>query len=129
LNTIKEIKTMPSFPNPFQGNVDRKINKLELKQAIRIDIASELEAIFLYESHAAATDDILVKTVLQDIANEEKAHIGELMMLMRHLEPEMGEFLEDGGAEVEEAMRELGICEADPSDFTVGSTKKDKKRH
>ena len=118
---------MPNFPNPFQGNVDRKINKQELIQAIRIDITGELEAIFLYEAHVAATDDPLVKKVLQDIANEEKEHVGELLMLMRHLQPETDTFLEDGSNEVKEMMAELGINEANPSDFTVGSTKKDKK--
>ena len=111
---------MPSFPNPFQGNVDRKINKMELMQALRIDIASELEAIFLYESHAAATDDILVKNVLLEIAEEEKQHIGELMMLMRHLEPDMDKYLEKGGNEVKEMMEELGIKEANPSDYMKG---------
>ena len=37
---------MPSFPNPFAGNVDRKMTNTELMQALRIDIAGELEAIF-----------------------------------------------------------------------------------
>ena len=34
---------MPDFPNPFSGNVDRKVNKEELVQALRVDIAGELE--------------------------------------------------------------------------------------
>ena len=42
---------MPSFPNPFAGNVDRKMTNTELMQALRIDIAGELEAIFLYDAH------------------------------------------------------------------------------
>ena len=42
---------MPNFANPFQGNVNRKITNAELMQAIRLDIAGELEAIYLYESH------------------------------------------------------------------------------
>ena len=29
---------MPDFPNPFSGNVDRKVNKKELVQALRVDI-------------------------------------------------------------------------------------------
>jgi uncharacterized protein len=37
---------MPAFANPFQVNVDRKMTKQELLQAIRFDIANELEAIF-----------------------------------------------------------------------------------
>ena len=100
---------MPSFPNPFQGNTNKKMGKAELMQALRIDIASELEAIFLYAAHAEATDDPLVKKVLQDIADEEKQHIGELMSLMHYLEPEMAEFLMNGQSEVREMMEELKI--------------------
>jgi rubrerythrin len=36
---------MPNFANPFQGNVDRKLSNAELMQALRLDIAGELEAI------------------------------------------------------------------------------------
>ena len=31
---------MPSFPNPFAGNVDRKMTNAELMQALRIDIGA-----------------------------------------------------------------------------------------
>lgn len=82
---------MPSFANPFQGNVDRKMSNAELMQALRLDIAGELEAIFLYDAHYHATDDPLAKAVLADIRDEEKAHIGELMTLMRHLDPKEAE--------------------------------------
>lgn len=118
---------MPAFPNPFSGNVDRKITKAELIQAIRIDIASELEAIYLYEAHALATDDQLVKKVLRDIRDEEKAHVGELTALMRYLDPEMTAHLLSGENEVKEMMEELGIKEpelagpAEASGPTVGS--------
>ena len=37
---------MPSFANPFNANVQRKVSKEELIQAIRLDIAGELEAIY-----------------------------------------------------------------------------------
>ena len=40
---------MPNFANPFQGNVNRKLTKEELIQAVRLDIAGELEAIYLYD--------------------------------------------------------------------------------
>ena len=38
---------MPRFANPFAGNVDRKMTNAELMQALRLDIAGELEAIYL----------------------------------------------------------------------------------
>ena len=102
---------MPSFANPFQGNVDRKMSNAELMQALRLDIAGELEAIFLYDAHYHATDDPLAKAVLADIRDEEKAHIGELMTLMRHLDPKEAELFLDGENEVREKMEELGITE------------------
>ena len=45
---------MPNFANPFQGNVNRKLTKEELIQAVRLDIAGELEAIYLYDAHVQA---------------------------------------------------------------------------
>lgn len=115
---------MPSFPNPFQGNVDREISKEELIQALRIDVAGELEAIFLYDAHVMATTDPLVKKVLSDIRDEEKQHVGELMALLRYLEPEIDTLLADGENEVKEMMEELGIKEPKlKKASTVGSLK------
>lgn len=100
---------MPSFGNPFQGNVNRKISKEELIQAIRLDIAGELEAIYIYDAHVQATDDEVVKKVLGDIRDEEKAHVGELMTLLRHLDPKEAEFFASGEEEVREMLSELGL--------------------
>ena len=69
---------MPSFANPFQGNVDRKMTQEELVQAVRLNIAGELEAIYVYDAHVLATDNELAKKVIGDIRDEEKAHVGEL---------------------------------------------------
>jgi rubrerythrin len=100
---------MPAFGNPFQANVDRKMNKEELIQAIRLDIAGELEAIFLYDAHVQATDIEIAKKVIADIRDEEKAHIGELMTLLRTLDPKEAELFASGEAEVMEMLSELGI--------------------
>lgn len=101
---------MPSFANPFAGNVERKMTNAELMQALRLDIAGELEAIYLYESHYLATDDPAAKAVLADIRDEEKAHMGELITLMRHLDPQETEFFLEGEGEVQEQLAELGIA-------------------
>ncbi len=100
---------MPAFANPFQGNVERKLTKEELIQAIRLDIAGELEAIYVYDSHVLATDDPVAKKVIADIRDEEKAHIGELMTLLRHLDPKEAELFASGEEEVKEMLEELGI--------------------
>jgi len=100
---------MAEFANPFQGNCDRKLSKEELIQALRIDIASELEAMYLYDAHAMATDDPLVKKVLQDIRDEEKEHAGELLALMRYLDPSVADLLFEGHGEVREMMEKLNM--------------------
>ena len=99
---------MPSFANPFSGNIPRKISKEELIQAVRLDIAGELEAIFIYDAHAKATDDLRAKKILEDIRDEEKVHVGELMALLKILDPNEGAFFEEGTQEVRELMEQLG---------------------
>jgi len=115
---------MASFANPFAGNVPRKMTREELIQAIRLDISGELEAIFLYDAHVQATDDPFAKKVLADIRDEEKAHVGELMTLLRHLDPEEANHFAEGEAEVREMLKELNRVEKSPSgksESTVGS--------
>lgn len=116
---------MCAFPNPFPGNIERKMSNAELMQALRHDIAGELEAIFLYDAHVHATDDPVAKAVLADIRDEEKVHVGELITLMRHLDPKEAEFFFEGEAEVKEMIEKLGIKKdgeiAPASGPTVGS--------
>lgn len=114
---------MAGFANPFGANVPRKMTKEELVQSVRLDISGELEAIYLYDAHVMATDDPVAKAVLSDIRDEEKAHVGELMALLRHLDPKEAEHFESGQEEVKELMEELGIKEPDLSGLTVGSLK------
>lgn len=102
---------MPSMANPFSGNIDRKISKTELIQALRVDIASELEAIYLYDAHAHATDDPLAKKVLADIRDEEMEHVGELFTLLRYLDPKVADLMAEGEGEVKEMMEDLGISQ------------------
>ena len=112
---------MPAFADPFQGNVERKLTKEELVQAVRLDIAGELEAIYLYDAHVQATDNVPAKTVLTDIRDEEKAHVGELMTLLRTLDPKEAELFASGESEVREMLENLGIPEASAGQGTVGS--------
>jgi len=116
---------MASFANPFVGNVPRKITKDELIQALRVDIAGELEAIFLYDAHVLATDDPVAKKVLADIRDEEKAHVGELMTLLRYLDPEEADHFAEGEQEVKEMLEELNISTtksvSGKAESTIGS--------
>jgi rubrerythrin len=100
---------MAEFANPFVANIPREMTPVELAAALRIDIAGELEAIHLYRAHAAATSDPLVKKVLLDIAGEETEHCGELLALVRYLNPDVAKELAEGEGEVKEMMQELGM--------------------
>lgn len=100
---------MPAFANPFQGNVERKMSKEELIQAIRLNIAGELEAIYIYDAHVQATSEEIAKKVIADIRDEEKAHVGELMALLRILDPKEAELFASGETEVKEMLEDLGL--------------------
>ncbi len=119
---------MPAFANAFPNNVPRKMNLGELARAIRMDLASELEAISVYMAHADATDNELARAVLTDIANEERVHVGELTQLLKMLLADESAFLEEGFDEVRELAASLGLAEtSDEADsvgaLTVGSLK------
>ncbi len=98
---------MAGFANPFMGNVPRKMSKAEVIQAVRGDIAGELEAMFLYDAHAQATDDPVAKSVWEDIRDEERVHMGELIALLKHLDPNEAKLLADGEEEVREVLENL----------------------
>jgi len=74
------------------------------KEALRVAIIAELDAINLYEQLAAITDDENLKKVFLDIAKEEKTHVGEFQALLLQLDAEQVEELEEGKREVEELI-------------------------
>jgi rubrerythrin len=100
---------MPNFPDPFVGADPKQLSKADLIQAIRIDIAGELEAMFLYDAHARATDDELVRKTLFEIRDEEREHTGELISLLRYLDPTETDLLLEGQGEVREKAEKLGV--------------------
>ena len=118
---------MPGFPDPFVSNVPGSLmNAEELTRAIRIDIAGELEAIHLYQAHAQATDNALVKEVLLDIANEERVHTGELQRLLEILLTDEAGLRSKGADEVNAAVAKMGgpaatAAPAEPT--TIGALK------
>ena len=94
---------MPEFTNPFViKNCEKKLNTDELIRAIRFSIASEYEAIQIYEQIADSIDDKFTKEVLQDIADEEKIHAGEFLKVLKVLLPEEFKFYAQGKQEIEE---------------------------
>ncbi len=71
-------------------------------ELVRIGMIAELDAVNLYEQLAALAQDPLVKKVFEDIAKEEKEHVGEFLELLRRLDGEINEALEEGAEEVKE---------------------------
>ncbi|MGD8491691.1 MAG: ferritin family protein [Anaerolineae bacterium] len=121
---------MPDFSDPFSGNIpERKLTHEELIRAIRLNIAAEHEAIFLYMAHAEATDHPLVKEVLIDIANEERVHIGEFERLLEILTGDEDRYVAEGREEVDEMAEEMTaaeqaeVPETGGEEITIGSLK------
>jgi rubrerythrin len=92
---------MALLGNPFVANVPKQFSNEDLAQAIRVDLAGELEAIIGYEAHAMATTDERAKKILYHIADEERQHVGELQQLLYILSPKEAQFVEAGKKEIQ----------------------------
>ena len=99
---------MASFLNPFVNmSPGRNMTTSELVMALRLNLAAEEEAVSTYMSHAAATDHVLAKKVLIDIADEERVHAGEFLRLIQILTKDEDGFLAKGRGEVDETEHNL----------------------
>jgi rubrerythrin len=80
-----------------------KIAKKDLdNEILRASIIAELDAVNLYEQMAALTENKHIKTILLDIANEEKTHFGEFQALLLTTDKQQEKELAEGKKEVEE---------------------------
>jgi len=83
-----------------------KVKKEDInKEILRVGMIAELDAVSLYEQLAAKTDNANIKKMLQDIAKEEKTHMGEFQALLLKEDKEQVKELENGRKEVEEKTR------------------------
>jgi rubrerythrin len=99
---------MVEFSTAITGKAsDRKLTRSELIHGIRVSIADEYEAVQVYTQLAESTDSELARTVLLDIAEEEKVHAGEFLRLLKELAPDEDGFYQDGAREVEEIIERL----------------------
>ena len=99
---------MPDFGTPFKGNNlsrDTKLSTEEMIRALRFSIAAESEAIQLYEQLSNASNNLLFRKVMKDIAREEKVHVGEFLRVLFELDPNEQKFYEEGFKEVEDLIR------------------------
>lgn len=88
--------------DPVEIVREKKLTKEEIISVLRDDIAAEIDAINFYLSQARLIDDKKVKSVLMDIAREEKIHLGEFLTLLEELDPEQKKSIESGRKEVKE---------------------------
>lgn len=72
------------------------------KEILRTAIIAELDAINLYEEMANMTNNNDIKVVLEDIAQEEKTHVGEFQTMLLRMDEEQVLELDKGKKEVEE---------------------------
>jgi len=83
---------------------DKKMDARETARALRLAIAAEHDAAHLYELMADSCESKAVAELLQDIADEEKVHVGELQWLLSHIDKDNGRLLQEG---IDEAREEL----------------------
>jgi rubrerythrin len=84
-----------------------KVKKEDLdKEILRAAIIAELDAINLYEQMAALASNDHIKTLMLDIAREEKTHVGEFQTLLLRLDDEQVREMAEGKKEVDELLNE-----------------------
>ncbi|MEM0506322.1 MAG: family 1 encapsulin nanocompartment shell protein [Thermosphaera sp.] len=88
--------------HPLELPISRTLTKDEVLDALRLAIIAELDAISLYLQIARSVTDDNVRKVFEDIAREEKTHVGEFLALLKHFDTEQSMELEKGSREVTE---------------------------
>ena len=69
-------------------NQNEKFDNKRLAIAIRQRITEENDAINSYESLIPHSTSPRITSIIQDIANEEKVHVGELQEILWNLDPD-----------------------------------------
>jgi len=98
---------MPRFDN-IHGILtpEKTLSPTEILRAIKFGIASEFEAIQIYQQIMESTDNNQVRIVLTDITNDEMHHAGALLKLLDILSPaDTAEYLHG----MRQAMTQLGL--------------------
>lgn len=89
---LENVKTPDSFS-------DR-----ELSRAVRDAIVGEQNAIKQYEVIADACSNEKIKKVMQDIADEERVHVGELQKVLNMMLDDEKDLIEEGKEEAGEML-------------------------
>jgi len=97
--------------NPVDVLREKKLDSLEVADALRLAIIAELDAISLYLQLAKYVDDERARKVFEDVAREEKAHFGEFLAVLKTYDPDLAAELKAGAEEVRE---KTGLEAVDP---------------
>ena len=76
----------------------------DLTRALRLSVAAEHDAIHLYELIADSVDNPQIQKLFQDVANEEKVHVGEFKKVLNILDSSNELFEEKGFSEATEIV-------------------------
>jgi len=95
------------FVHPFPGKKPGdEITRQEMLSAIRLSLCAEEEATHLYDTIAEYVSDQRVKKIMKDVAGEEQVHAGEFQKLLKVLEGDEEDLLQEGEDEAEEKMED-----------------------
>lgn len=113
--------------HPLEVPSGRKLSGGEVAEALRLAVIAELDAINLYLQLARAIDDDRVRRVFEDVAEEEKTHVGEFLSLLEHLDPSQASELKRGAAEVKEltGLAPPTVENTDPGENSSGASSGD----
>ena len=88
---------MPEFSTPNSvKKADTAFTEKEMIRAIRFAIASEYEAIQIYEEMTESISNKDAITIIEEIIEDEKVHVGNFLQLLRLLNPEEEEYYKEG---------------------------------
>ena len=90
----------------------KPLESRELERALRLSISAEHDAAHLYEAIADSTKNEKIKALFQDIANEEKVHVGEFEQLLNTLDKKNEKLVEEGRVEAMKKVSRLSIEES-----------------
>ncbi len=93
------------FTDPYAGTARNKLQHSTLAQAIRIDMAAELDAINLYVTHMESTDDPIIKSIIEHIIEEEKEHLAEFEQMLFRLDQLQQQKVGKAQQEIEERKK------------------------
>ncbi|MEM0015090.1 MAG: family 1 encapsulin nanocompartment shell protein [Zestosphaera sp.] len=99
--------------HPLELPPPRKFSKDEMAEALRLSIIAELDAVNTYLQLARHCEDEGVRKLFEDIAKEEKTHVGEFLAMLKSLDPEQVAELKAGAQEVKE-LTGVSVTEGDP---------------